>query len=79
MGAASLCALTVAAAGAAPPGPALFPIEVAGKHGMIDRGGAVVIPAEYAEPVVFRDLLPMPHRDELRFAMGTGFSQGRRT
>ena len=35
------------AAGAAPPGPALFPIEVAGKHGMIDRSGKVAIPAEY--------------------------------
>ena len=35
--------------------PALFPITVDDKHGMIDRAGTVVIPPEYAEPVIFRD------------------------
>ena len=39
----------------ASPAPPLFPIEVAGKHGMIDRNGTVVIPPEYAEPIVYRD------------------------
>lgn len=35
--------------------PALFPITVDDKHGMIDRAGKVVIPTEYPEPVIFRD------------------------
>src|SRR5262249_4948715 len=35
--------------------PALFPITVDDKHGMIDRAGKVVIPPEYSEPVIFRD------------------------
>ena len=39
----------------AQPAPALFPITVNDKHGMIDRDGKVVIPPEYAEPVIFRD------------------------
>ena len=39
----------------AQPAPALFPITVNDRHGMIDRDGNVVIPPEYAEPVVFRD------------------------
>ena len=37
------------------PAPVLFPITVNDKHGMIDRDGKVVIPPEYAEPVIFRD------------------------
>ena len=49
--------IVVAAAGelAAQSTPALFPITVDDKHGMIDRTGTVVIPPEYAEPVIFRD------------------------
>jgi WG containing repeat len=39
----------------AQPAPALFPITVNDRHGMIDRDGKVVIPPEYAEPVVFRN------------------------
>ena len=39
----------------AQPVPALFPIAVNDRHGMIDRDGNVVIPPDYAEPVVFRD------------------------
>ena len=35
--------------------PALFPITVNDTHGMIDRAGQVVIPAEYSEPVIVRD------------------------
>src|SRR5262245_25112267 len=46
--------LALASAGLAAE-PALFPITVNDKHGMIDRAGTVVIPPEYAEPVVFRD------------------------
>src|SRR5262249_1696022 len=43
------------AGGAAGQTPALFPITVNDKHGMIDRAGKEVIPPEYAEPGVFRD------------------------
>ena len=54
----ALAALILAAAIgelAAQSSPALFPITVDDKHGMIDRAGKVVIPPEYAEPVIFRD------------------------
>jgi hypothetical protein len=39
----------------AQPAPALFPITANDRHGMIDRDGKIVIPPEYAEPVIFRD------------------------
>ena len=54
----ALAALIIGAASgdlAAESAPALFPITVNDKHGMIDRTGTVVIPPEYAEPVIFRD------------------------
>ncbi|MGH7342532.1 MAG: WG repeat-containing protein, partial [Candidatus Rokuibacteriota bacterium] len=54
----ALAALVVGAAAGeleAQAPPALFPITVNDRHGMIDRAGTVVIPPEYAEPVVFRD------------------------
>src|SRR5262245_16567232 len=54
----ALAALIVVAAVAdlaAQSAPALFPITVNDKHGMIDRAGKVVIAPEYTEAVVFRD------------------------
>jgi hypothetical protein len=68
-----IIAATVGGAGAQAP-PALFPITVNDRHGMIDRDGKVVIPPEYAEPIVFRDGLARVARgSKVAFHQGLAF------